>query len=49
MAYTRPGVYVKETPFTSNIGARSAATTAAFVGIAERGVTTPTLISSWNS
>jgi phage tail sheath protein FI len=49
MAYTRPGVYVKETPFTSNIGARSAATTAAFVGTAERGVTTPTLISSWNS
>lgn len=49
MAYTRPGVYVKETPFTSNIGARSAATTAAFVGTADRGATTPTLVSSWNS
>jgi len=49
MAYTRPGVYVKETPFTSNIGVRSAATVAAFVGTSERGPSTPTLISSWNS
>ena len=49
MAYTRPGVYVKETPFTSNIGTRSATTAAAFVGTAERGPSTPTLISSWNS
>lgn len=49
MPYTRPGVYVKETPFTSNIGARSATTAAAFVGTADRGPSTPTLITSWNS
>lgn len=49
MAYTRPGVYVKETPFTSNIGTRSAATAAAFVGTAERGPATPTLVTSWNA
>lgn len=49
MAYTRPGVYVKETPFTSNIGTRSATTAAAFVGTAERGPTVPTLVTSWNS
>lgn len=49
MAYTRPGVYVKETPFTSNIGVRSAATAAAFVGTAERGPSTPTMVSSWNA
>ena len=49
MAYTRPGVYVKETPFTSNIGTRSAATTAALVGTADRGPSTPVLVSSWNA
>lgn len=48
MAYDRPGVYVQETPFTSNITARSAATAAAFVGTAERGPATPTLLTSWN-
>lgn len=48
MAYDRPGVYVRETPFTSNITPRAATTAAAFVGTAERGPATPTLISSWN-
>lgn len=48
MAYDRPGVYVRETPFTSNITPREATTAAAFVGTAERGPATPTLITSWN-
>lgn len=48
MAYDRPGVYVRETPFTSNVTPRAATTAAAFVGIAERGPATPTLITSWN-
>jgi phage tail sheath protein FI len=48
MAYERPGVYVRETPFTSNISVRQAATAAAFVGTAERGPSTPTLVTSWN-
>lgn len=48
MAYERPGVYVRETPFTSNISPRTATTAAAFVGLAERGPITPTLITSWN-
>jgi phage tail sheath protein FI len=48
MAYDRPGVYVRETPFTSNITPRAATTAAAFVGTAERGPATPTLITSWN-
>jgi hypothetical protein len=48
MAYERPGVYVRETPFTSNISPRTATTAAAFVGTAERGPAVPTLITSWN-
>lgn len=48
MAYERPGVYVRETPFTSNISVRQATTAAAFVGTAERGPATPTLVTSWN-
>jgi len=48
MAYDRPGVYVRETPFTSNIAPRTATSAAAFVGLTERGPATPTLITSWN-
>jgi len=48
MAYDRPGVYVRETPFTSNITPRNATTAAAFVGEAERGPDSPVLVSSWN-
>ena len=48
MAYERPGVYVQETPFTSNVTARTAVTAAAFVGTAERGPAAPTLVTSWN-
>jgi phage tail sheath protein FI len=47
MAYDRPGVYVRETPFTTNVTSRSAATVAAFVGTAERGPATPALVTSW--
>ena len=48
MAYDRPGVYVRETPFTSNVSTRSATSAAAFVGEAERGPAVATLITSWN-
>jgi phage tail sheath protein FI len=48
MAYERPGVYVRETPFTSNVRTRTANTAAAFVGTAERGPSVPTMVSSWN-
>ena len=48
MAYERPGVYVRETPFTNNISPRTATTAAAFVGTTERGPVVPTLITSWN-
>lgn len=48
MAYERPGVYVRETPFTSTVRTRTATTVAAFVGTAERGPAIPTLVSSWN-
>lgn len=47
MAYERPGVYVSEAAFTTNIQANTGVTAAAFVGTAERGPTTPTLITSW--
>lgn len=48
MAYDRPGVYVRETPFTSNISTRTATSAAAFVGEAERGPEVATLVTSWN-
>ena len=47
MAYERPGVYVSEAAFTTNIQANTGVTAAAFVGTAERGPTTPALITSW--
>lgn len=47
--YSRPGVYVQETlnPIAPIVGA-SSATVASFVGAADKGPTTPTLISSWS-
>ncbi len=48
MAYERPGVYVKEATFTTNIQANTGVTPAAFVGTAERGPTTATLVTSWS-
>ena len=47
MAYERPGVYVSEAAFTTNIQANTGVTAAAFVGTAERGPTTPALVTSW--
>lgn len=47
MAYTRPGVYVTESPFRTNVARTNNAAVAAFLGTAERGPTTPTLVDSW--
>jgi hypothetical protein len=49
MPYTRPGIYVTEGPFTTNVPSSPAAVASAFVGTAERGPTTPALVTSWNS
>lgn len=49
MTYSRPGIYVTEGPFTTNIVSSPATAAAAFIGTAERGPTTPALITSWNS
>jgi len=49
MAYERPGVYVSESTFTTNIQTNTGITAAAFLGLAERGpTTTPALVTSWN-
>ena len=48
MAYERPGVYVQEGTFATNVTTTSGPTSAAFLGTAERGPTTPTLVTSWN-
>lgn len=49
MAYTRPGVYVTESPLKTIVRADNGTATAAFVGINPRGPLTPTLITSWSS
>jgi uncharacterized protein len=48
MAYLRPGVYVEETltPIPSVVGS-DAASIAAFVGVTDKGPTSPTLVNSW--
>lgn len=48
MAYERPGVYVQEGAFTTNTPTVAGPTAAAFIGLAERGPTTPTAVTSWN-
>ena len=48
MAYERPGVYVQEGTFATNLTTANGPTAAAFVGTAERGPTTPTLVTSWS-
>lgn len=48
MAFERPGVYVQEGSFATNINTAAGPTTAAFIGLAERGPVTPTLVTSWN-
>ena len=47
MAYERPGVYVSEATFATNITPNTGVTSAAFLGTAERGPTTPIAITSW--
>lgn len=49
MTYSNPGIYVTEGPFSTNVASSVANAAAAFVGTAERGPTTPTLVQSWNS
>ena len=49
MAYTRPGVYITESPLKTVVSTNTGTATAAFVGINSRGPTVPTLISSWSS
>ena len=49
MAYTRPGVYVTESPLKTIVRADNGTATAAFVGINPRGPLAPTLITSWSS
>ena len=48
MAYERPGVYVQEGTFATNLTTTNGPTGAAFIGTAERGPTTPTLVTSWS-
>jgi len=47
MAYERPGVYVNETAFSTNISTTQGVTAAAFLGTAERGPTSPVAVTSW--
>jgi len=47
MAYERPGVYVQEGTFATNIQQNTGSTAAAFLGTAARGPITPTLITTW--
>ena len=49
MTYTRPGIYVSEGPFTTNVASSPSTSAAAFIGTAERGPSSPALIQSWNS
>jgi phage tail sheath protein FI len=48
-AYTRPGVYITEGPFSTATTTGSSTVAAAFVGPSPRGPITPTLVSSWTS
>lgn len=49
MAYTSPGVYVSERPFSTAVTTGPTTSAAAFLGTALRGPTTPTLVTSWNT
>jgi len=48
MPYTRPGVYVTESPLKSTVRRSAGTSTAAFVGKLSRGSMNPTLIDSWS-
>lgn len=47
MPFTRPGVYITETPLRAAPPRPNADAVAAFFGTSDRGPTTPTLINSW--
>lgn len=49
MAYTSPGVYVTESPFTTTTVTGPTTTAAAFIGTALRGPTTPVAVESWGT
>lgn len=50
MAYTRPGVFVTESPLRNNVvRSNNSVAVGAFVGTSSRGPTTPVLIDSWAS
>lgn len=49
MPFTRPGVYVTETPLRSSVPLPNTATVAAFFGTSDRGPTTPTYVDSWSA
>lgn len=48
-AYTRPGVYVTEGPFSTTAATGASTVAAAFVGPVARGPITPTLVTSWTA
>lgn len=47
MAYTRPGVYVTETPLRAAPPRPNSNAVAAFFGTSDRGSTTPVMVDSW--
>lgn len=49
MAYTSPGVYVSEAPFTTSTVTGPTTSAAAFLGTALRGPSTPVLVDSWST
>lgn len=48
VTYSRPGVYITESPFSTNTTVGPVVTPAAFLGTAARGPMTPTRVDSWN-
>jgi len=48
MAYSRPGVYISEGPFSTTVPVGPQVTPAAFLGTTPRGPIAPTRIDSWN-
>lgn len=48
MAYSRPGVYISEGPFSTTVPVGPQVTPAAFLGTTPRGPVEPTRIDSWN-
>lgn len=49
MAYTSPGVYISEKPFTTTTVTGPTTSAAAFVGTALRGPSSPALVDSWST